>query len=97
MEYAMVQVIENRADIDGRVLDVKADPSRPEHRIVTIEITSTAVVKDFPNLFASTIGKRVDVLLPAEFAGEIGVGTSVRCRVRRAGPTTIFAERCSPL
>ena len=93
----MVQVIENRADVDGRVLELKADPTRPEYRIVTIEIGSTAAVTGYPNLFTSVLGKRLDVVLPAELAKEIDVGASVRCRVRRAGPTTVFAERCSPL
>lgn len=97
LDYAMVQVIENRADVDGRVVDIRSDENRPEHKIVTIEIGSTTAVEGYPNLFAGVPGRRLDVVLPAELTKEIKAGSAVRCRIRRAGPTTVFGERCSSL
>jgi hypothetical protein len=97
LDYAMVQVIENRADVDGRVVEIKSDADRPEHKIVTIEIGSTTEVAGYPNLFGSVAGKRLDVVLPAELAKDIKAGSAVRCRIRRAGPTTVLGERCSSL
>src|SRR4051812_33457739 len=96
MEYAMVQVIENRADIEGRVLAIKADAERPDHRLVTIDVGAVASVQGYPNLFASAHGKSVDLYLPAELAKPLQIGSAVRCRIRRAGPTIVFAERCTP-
>ena len=91
----MVQVIENRADVEGRVLAIKSDSARPNHRLVTLQVGATAPVEGYPNLFASTPGKQLDVFLPAELAKQLHVGSAVRCRIRRAGPATVFGEHCS--
>src|SRR5215216_1430059 len=96
MEQAMVQVIENRADIEGRVLSVRSDAARPDHRLVTIEVGAALPVEGYPNLFASASGKQLDVVLPAELAQPLQIGAAVRCRIRRAGPTTVLGERCTP-
>jgi hypothetical protein len=96
MEYVMVQVIENRADIEGRVLAVKADAERPDHRLVTIEVGAAVPVEGYPNLFPSAQGKSLDVYLPADLAKALQIGSALRCRIRRAGPTIVFAERCTP-
>jgi len=47
MEHAMVQAIENRADIEGRVLGVKSDAVRRDHRLVTIEVDATPCPLNF--------------------------------------------------
>jgi hypothetical protein len=92
----MVQVIENRADIDGRVLAIKPDAARSEHRLVTIEVGGTTAVEGYPNLFANASGSQLDVILPADLAKPLKIGTAVRCRIRRGGPATVFAEHCTP-
>jgi hypothetical protein len=91
---AMVQVIENRTDIDGRVVAVKSDAARPDHRIVTIDVGAAIPVEGYPNLFANALGKQLDIVLPKELAEPLQVGAAVRCRIRRAGPTTVFGDRC---
>jgi hypothetical protein len=95
VEHAMVQVIENRADIDGQVVAVKSDAARPGHRVVTIDVGAAAPVEGYPNLFASAPGKQLDIVLPIELAKPLQVGAAVRCRIRLAGPTTVFGERCA--
>jgi hypothetical protein len=95
MEYAMVQAIENRADIEGRILAIKPDAARPEHRLVTIEVGAATPVEGYPNLFASTSGSSLDVILPAHLAAPLKIDTMVRCRIRRAGPNAVFAENCT--
>jgi hypothetical protein len=92
----MVQVIENRADIEARVLAIKPDTSRPEHRLVTVEVGSTQAVEGYPNLFAKTPGSQIDLIVPAEAATPLKVGAAVRCRIRRGGPNAVFAEQCKP-
>jgi len=91
----MVQVIENRADIDGRVVAVKSDAARPDHRIVTVDIGAAAPVEVYPNLFANALGKQLDIVLPAELAEPLQIGAAVRCRIRLAGPAVVFGERCA--
>jgi hypothetical protein len=95
-EYAMVQVVENRADIDGRVLAVRPDTVRADHHVVTVDVGAAAPVEGYPNLFASAPGKQLEIVLPAALAKPLQVGTVVRCRVRRAGPTTVIGDHCTP-
>jgi len=89
----MVQVIENRADIEGQVVAL-TDKVRPGHRLVTIEVGTASPVEGYPNLFNSVVGKHLDVIVPSEQAAALDVGAPVRCRVRRAGPNTVIGERC---
>src|SRR6478672_5288219 len=95
MEYAMVQAVENRADIEGRILSIMPDTARPEHRLVTIEVSAATPVDGYPNLFARTSGSSLDVILPAHLAMPLKIGAMVRCRIRRAAPTAVFAENCT--
>jgi len=96
MDYSMVQVVENRADIDGRVLALSPDATRADHHVVTLDVGAATPVEGYPNLFTKAAGNRLDVLLPSELATSLRVGTMVRCRVRRAGPTTVIGDHCSP-
>jgi hypothetical protein len=96
MEQAVVQVIENRADIDGRVLAVAPIAGRPDHRLVTIEVSGVSAIEGYPNLFASAPGTRLEVVLPAALAETLRVGGKVGCRIRRGGPTAVIGERCTP-
>jgi hypothetical protein len=94
-EQAMVQVIENRADIEGRVLAVAAEQTRPDHKVATIEVDTVKPVEGYANLFANAPGTQVTVIVPAERAGALEVGSAVRCRIRRGGPTSVFADHCT--
>src|SRR5262249_59317889 len=85
MSIPMVQVVENRADIDGRVLAVAPIADRPEHRLVTIEVSGVSPVEGYANLFTGAPGTRLDVILPAALARTLRVGGSVGCRIRRGG------------
>jgi hypothetical protein len=95
MEYAMVQAIENRADIEGRILAIRPDAERPEHRLATIEVGAVIPVEGYPNLFARTSGSSLNVILPAHLSTPLEIGAMVRCRIRRTGPTAVFAENCT--
>jgi hypothetical protein len=95
MEIAMVQVIENRADIAGRIQSVRADPERPGYRLVTIEVHNAAPVEGYANMFSSAAGTRLDVLVADDQAQAMAPGKSVRCRIRRSGPMTVFGDSCT--
>jgi len=94
-EHAMVQVIENRADIKGRVLAVAPIAERPDHRLVTIEVSGVAPVEGYANMFGSAAGTRLEVILPAPVADGLRVGAQVGCRIRRGGPTTVMGDHCA--
>ena len=95
MEMAVVQVIENRTDIAGRVQSVRDDPTRPEHRIVTIDVHGSAPIEGYANMFGAAAGTQLDVLVKADQANELAPGKRVRCRIRRTGPATIFSDSCT--
>jgi hypothetical protein len=95
MEHAMVQVIENRADIKGRVLAVAPIAQRPDHRLVTIEVGGVSPVEGYANLFAGASGSRLDVVLGAAIADALRVGAQVGCRIRRGGPMVVIADHCA--
>jgi hypothetical protein len=95
MEMVMVQVVENRADIAGRIQAMRADPERPDYRIVTIEVHSAAPVEGYANMFTSAAGTRLEILVAADQAGPLAPGKSVKCRIRRSGPTTVFGDSCT--
>jgi hypothetical protein len=94
MEHAMVQVIENRADIEGRVLGVAPIAERPGDRLVTIDVSGVSPVEGYANLFASAPGTRLDVILPAAHAEALKAGANVACRIRRGGPSLVIGDHC---
>src|SRR5450631_473785 len=95
MEMAMVQVVENRTDIAGRVQLMRADPERPDYRIVSIEVHTAAPVEGFVNMFPAAAGTRLEISVAADQAQPLAPGKSVRCRIRRGGSTTVFGDSCT--
>jgi hypothetical protein len=95
MEQAVVQVIENRADIKGRVLAIAPIAERPAHRLVTIEVSGVSSVEGYANMFASALGTRIDVIVPAPQADVLRVGGTVGCRIRRGGPMIVIGDYCA--
>src|SRR6266404_4679308 len=89
-----VQVIENRSDVSGRVTDVLPHPTLPNHSLVRMQVQDVAPVEGFANLFDSFRGQTIDVALGGERARklELRPGDSISARIRRAGPTSVFAE-----
>ena len=91
----MVQVIENRADIEGNVLAVVQDETHPNHKVGTIDVTSVTSVEGYPNMFEHAAGTQLQIVIGAELASTLETGKKVRWRIRRAGPMTIWADTCS--
>jgi len=77
MEMVMVQVVENRADIAGRIQAMRADPERPDYRIVTIEVHSAAPVEGYANMFTSAAGTRLEILVAADQSGVTSITDGV--------------------
>src|SRR5262245_39290892 len=66
VEMAMVQVIENRTDVTGRVQSMRADPARPGYRIVTIEVHGTSPVEGYANMLGGAAGTTLEILVAAD-------------------------------
>ena len=95
MEQVVVQVIENRADIKGRVLAIAPIAARPDHRLLTIEVSGVSSVEGYANMFASAPDARLDVIVPAPQADVLRVGAKVGCRIRRGGPMIVIGDYCA--
>jgi hypothetical protein len=94
-EQAVVQVIENRADIKGRVLSIAPIAERPDHRLVAVEVSRVSSVEGYANLFASAPGARLSVIVPASQADALRVGVNIDCRIRRGGPSIVIGDHCA--
>jgi hypothetical protein len=95
VEMAMVQVMENRTDVTGRIQSMRADPARPGYRIVTIEVHGASPVEGYANMLGGAAGTTLEVLVADDQANPLALGKNVRCRIRRGGPTTIFGDSCT--
>lgn len=82
----MVQIVENRTELEGVVEGPAAEGGRPRVRVLAAE-----PVEGFPNLLADAVGRVIELDGGAEpLPGELGEGTRIRCRVRRAGLDRYF-------
>jgi hypothetical protein len=90
----VVQVIENRADVEGRIVSVRDDQTRPGHRIATMDVIKVRPVDPYPNLFEKAAGTRLELVMPEAAAPKDLPRENVRCRIRRAGPAIVYAESC---
>ena len=91
----MVQAIENWAELDGRLVAVQDDQSRPGHKRASIEVRTVQPVPPYPNLLQEATGKTIEVILPDEVAGSLQLGSNLRCRARRSSPTVVYGASCS--
>ena len=95
-EVTVVQPIENRADLVGRIVNIREDPDRPEHKLATLDVSGVTNVESYPNLLGGANGSHVDVIIPTAQTAAIKTGDVVRCRARRAAPSIVYAKSCEP-
>lgn len=90
----MSQIIENWTDVSAKVKSVQPSTQVPGHLQTEIEVTDAAPVTGFPNLLEDTPGRTLTVLVrqgvPAE--RRLKAGGKIHLRLRRAGPSQIFAH-----
>jgi hypothetical protein len=90
----VVSIIENWSQLEGRVDSVGPAADLPAFSVVQVRVSRVTAVETFANLLADAAEKTLDVYLSSEVAGRLSLspGRRVRCRVRRGGPTRIFAD-----
>jgi hypothetical protein len=89
-----MQVIENWADVTGRLTATRPHPDLKGYVTASVEVSDVNPVPGVANLFESSKGQTIDVnvpesTLPALKAQE---GSTVRWRIRKAGPSSTFAH-----
>lgn len=90
----MVAMVENWSRLEGTVVAVAPAADLAAFSVVQVEVSAVAAVASFPNLLAETAGTRLNVYVANDLAGRLALapGQRVRGRVRRGGPTRIFAH-----
>src|SRR4051794_27574484 len=82
-----VQVVENWADLVGKVLAVEGEQAGGFVPI-QVKVLGTKPVPGYPNLFEWATGQTVSLEVPIARYREIGLtpGTEISCRARLAAP-----------
>jgi hypothetical protein len=90
----MVQSIENRTNLHGRVTGRQADPHRPGWELLDIHVTKADPVPGLPNLLGHTAGSTITVSIPTNLlpSGDMR-GAWLRLRAYCGGPGTVLAEK----
>jgi hypothetical protein len=89
-----VKVIENWADVTGRLLAFRPHPELTGYVIATLAVSAVKTVPGFANLLESAKGQTIEVNVAAARSAELerAIGTEVSWRVCKAGPSSIFAH-----
>jgi RimK-like ATP-grasp domain len=89
-----VKVIENWADVTGRLLAFRPHPELTGYVIATLAVSAVKTVPGFANLLEFAKGQTIEVNVAAARSAELerAIGTEVSWRVCKAGPSSIFAH-----
>lgn len=89
----MMPVIENHADLSGRIESVGPHPTLPGYRSVRVRVDRADSVAGFPNLLQSLQGQVASVSIPdsAVDAGSLVPGKTLHCRAQLSGPGQVFS------
>ena len=93
MEAPMVQVVENHAEIDGQLIEIRPDPDRPGFVLLTVEVRGVGPVGAWPNLFERDVGKTIAIVARGDTsAARNSKGHQIKLRVKKVRPNLSFAE-----
>jgi hypothetical protein len=87
-----VQVVENRAVIEGTVSSVAPNTDLPGYVVAAIRVEHVSPVEGYPNLFSWASGAEVSINVPQDKAASLSPGIKVRLRVRKGGPVNSFGD-----
>jgi hypothetical protein len=90
----MVQVIENRAALRGRVESVAPHATLQGYSTITVTPTEVADVAGYPNLFASNEARAIVLHVQSVRIEQLGLaaGDEISAQIRLAGPQNVFAD-----
>lgn len=89
-----VQVVENWALISGKIDAISDHSELSNYASAEVSVTEVTPVEGYPNMFSWAVGKQISINIPKTKVDELGLaaGDSIRARVRKAGPTSSFAD-----
>jgi hypothetical protein len=90
----MVPIVQNWADIEGNIDDVRPSEHLPDFVTARIAVKRVNAVQGMPNLFAGTSGTTLEVNIPADLVRKNALhkGQVISLRVRKGGPDNAFAH-----
>lgn len=86
----MVQSIENRTEVRGRVEEVALDAAG-EQLTVRLQVSQLSSVPGYPNLLADVASGSDIVFAAREVADPVHAGDILTCQVKMVGPGRYFA------
>lgn len=92
MDQAMVQIVENHAEIAGTLLDVVPSADRPGFIVLRIQVSEAHQIENWPNMFVHDVGKTIEVLARESSDAAAARPGPIRLKVKKGGPATVFAE-----
>ena len=92
MDQVGVQIVENHAEISGQLLSSVPSRDRPGFLVLAVKIEDARPIGEWPNMFRGEIGRIVQVLAREGSQAATQRPGPVVLRVRRGGPSSIFAE-----
>ena len=93
MDAALVQIVENHAEIAGELVSMTPDRSRAGFVTLMVTVRGTSAVEGWPNFFDCDVGQTIAIAArEGSAASAARPGEPVRLRVRKAGPALSFAE-----
>jgi hypothetical protein len=92
----VVQVVENRTDLEGVVLSRGPDHERTGFDVLDLDVRRATPVEGYADLLSSRVGGHLSISVKRDLlpAGQFERAT-VRCRARLAGPGVVLAENLS--
>ena len=89
-----VQAVENWALISGKLDAINDHSELSDYASAMVTVTEVTPVEGYPNLFSWAVGKQISINIPKTKVDQLALapGDSLRARVRKAGPTSSFAD-----
>lgn len=89
-----VQVVENWVVIEGSIAAIEPHAKLAGYVLATIAVDQVSPLDGFANLFQEAAGQTIPVNIPSPRANELALGPNVRVRmrIRKATPSSAFAD-----
>ena len=88
-----MQIIENWAEIEGKVNSIEPHPSLRGYSIAKVTVSSSKDVAGFRNLFSPSNNQEIAINVPAVKVGpQLHSGSLIHWKVRKAAPTVAFVD-----
>jgi hypothetical protein len=91
-EVAMVQMVENLAQISGTVIARKPHATLSEYDVVALKLDAVEPVPGKTDLLSAQLGRTIEVSVRRTLLGNAGPGMHLRCRAKR----TADGAMCEP-